>query len=155
MRRALLRVFFLGLILLPGTGALAAGGSLNLGDLETRLQLTPEQKVQFDAALASSKQALFSLGIAAMQMQVRIASELSKANPDPDAIRREQDEVAKVVQPAFAAARTEWEKLYAMMSAEQAAMARTEVERRLAQLEIVASELTRTLREKLLEKPRS
>lgn len=123
--------------------AAASAQGLGLGDLEARLKLTPEQKKQFDVAAAASKRALFSIGLAALQVQARLASELRKDVPDFDAVAREQEDAIAMVRPLFDEARSEWTRLYGTMSAEQAAIARTEIERRLGMLEGATRELAR------------
>jgi hypothetical protein len=152
--RGLLRAFLAAVLLAFSCGATAQGTLLPLGDLEARLKLTPEQKGQFDAAAAASQRALFAIGLAALQMKVRIASELAKDRPDPDAIMREQDAIAGMIRPQFEEARTEWTKLYGMLSTEQAAVAREYVDRQLRNLESAAGDLLRLLREKMSEKVR-
>jgi hypothetical protein len=152
--RGLLRAFVAALLLAASCGALAQGTLLPLGDLEARLKLTPAQKGQFDAAAAASQRALFAIGLAALQMKARIAAELAKDRPDPDAIMREQDAIAGMIKPQFEEARTEWTKLYGMLSTEQAAVAREYVDRQLRNLESAAGDLLRLLREKMSEKAR-
>ncbi len=139
--RALLRLL-LALLAFAACAQASAQG-LGLGDLEARLQLTPEQKKQFDVAAAASKRALFSIGLAALQVQARLASELRKDVPDFDAVAREQEDAIAMVRPLFDEARAEWTRLYATMSAEQAAIARAETERRLGMLEGATRELAR------------
>ena len=141
--RGLLRAFLAALLLAASSGALAQSTLLPLGDLEARLKLTPDQKAQFDTAAAASKRALFSIGLAALQVQARLASELRKDVPDFDAVAREQEDAIAMVRPNFDEARAEWTKLYATMSAEQAAIARTEIDRRLGMLESATRELAR------------
>lgn len=152
--RSALRAFLAALLLAVSCGALAQGTLLPLGDLEARLKLTPEQKAQFDAAAGASQRALFAIGLAALQMKVRIATELAKDRPDPDAILREQDAVAAQVRPQFDEARAEWTKLYGMLNTEQAAVAREYVDRQLRNLESAAGDLLRLLREKMSERLR-
>jgi hypothetical protein len=154
MMRAALRAFFAALLLAASCGAFAQSTLLPLGDLEARLKLTPAQKAQFDAAAAVSQRALFSIGLAALQMKVRIATELAKDRPDTDAILREQDAAAALVRPQFEEARAEWTKLYGMLSTEQAAVAREYVDRQLKTLEAAAGDILRLLREKMGEKLR-
>ena len=152
--RTALRAFFAAFLLAVSWGALAQGALLPLGDLEARLKLTPEQKGQFDAAAAASQRALFAIGLAALQMKVRIATELAKDRPDPDAIVREQDAVAAMIRPQFEEARLEWTRLYGTLSTEQAVVAREYVDRQLRNLESAAGDLLRLLREKMGERVR-
>lgn len=121
-------------------------------DLEERLRLTPPQKAQFDRASSATQTALFSIGLAAMQMKARLATELAKDRPDFDALLREQDEALGLVRPNFEIARKEWSAFYALLSAEQAKVAREEIDRRLGALESGVGDLARALREKLVEK---
>ena len=152
--RASFRAFVAGLLLALSPGAPAQGTLLPLGDLEARLQLTPEQKAQFDAAAASSQRALLAVGLAALQMKTRIGTELGKDRPDPDAILREQDEIGARLRAPFDEARAAWIKLYGMLNAEQAKVAREYVDRQLGALERTAGEFLQRLRERMSEKPR-
>jgi hypothetical protein len=154
MMRCAFRAVLAGLLLAVACGALAQGTLLPLGDLEARLKLTADQKAQFDAAAAASQRALFAIGLAAIQMKARIATELAKDRPDPDAILREQDAVAAMVRPQFDEARAEWTRLYGMLSTEQAAVAREYVDRQLKNLESAAGDIVRLLRGKMSEKLR-
>ena len=148
------RAFVAGILLALSLGAPAQGTLLPLGDLEARLQLTPEQKAQFDAAAASSQRALLAIGLAALQMKMRIGTELGKDRPEPDAILREQDAIGAQLRAPFDEARAEWAKLYGMLNAEQAGVAREYVDRQLAVLERTAGELMHRLRERMSEKLR-
>ena len=58
------------------------------------------------------------------------------------------------MRPQFEEARTEWTKLYGMLSTEQAAVAREYVDRQLRNLESAAGDLLRLLRDKMSEKAR-
>ena len=147
--RAAHRAFALGLLLALSSLGSVAGSLPGLGDLEARLQLTQPQKTQFDAAAAATQRALLSVGVAALQMQVRISAELRKDAPDVDAILREQERAGAQMRPAFDEARTEWTRLYGMLSREQAAMARKEIDQRLSALEGALRELARTFRDQL------
>ena len=150
MRRASLRLLLAILALLLPVCA-AAQLKVPLGDLEAKLRLTPAQKAQFDAASAATQRALFAIGLAALQMKGTLALELQKDKPDLDALAREQEAAAQLVRPQFEAARVEWAKLYGLLDAEQAAIARQEIDRKLRQLEEIAGGIVRMLREKLLE----
>lgn len=120
-------------------------------DLEQRLQLTPSQKAQFDRASGATQTALFSIGLAAMQMKGRLAAELAKDRPDFEALLRDQDDAMSLVRPNFEIARREWSAFYATLSAEQAKVAREEIDKRLGSIENGIGELARTLRDKLAE----
>jgi hypothetical protein len=153
MRRSLLRALACALLLVAVGGAWGASW-LPLGELEARLQLTPAQKAQFDAASAASQRALFAIGLAALQLQARIRTELGKDMPDVEGLLRDQDDAAAILRPQFEEARAEWAKLYGMLDARQSKIAREEIDARLAALERAAGELVRTLRDKLPEKAR-
>lgn len=142
------------LLLALSFGAAAQSSLLPLGDIEARLKLTPAQKTRFDAAAAASQRALVAIGLAALQMKMRIATELARDRPDPDAILREQEAAGALVGPHLEEARLAWMALYGTLSKEQVAVAREYVDRQLALLERAAGDIVRQLRERMAEKPR-
>ena len=131
-----LRTFFVSAALaLAAITAQASMPSFGFGDLEQSLRLTPEQKTQFDAAVAATQRALLSMALVGWQMKDRLGAELAKPRPDLDAIARAQDDAIEQTRPAFKEARVEWARLYAMLDPEQVRVARAYVEDRLEMLE--------------------
>ncbi|HXZ49527.1 MAG TPA: hypothetical protein VEG27_10925 [Usitatibacter sp.] len=115
----------------------AAHASLLSGfdELERSLRLDPAQKAQYDAAVAATQRALLAVGLGALEMKERVASELAKPKPDLHALARSQDEIVERSRPLFREARDEWARLYAMLDPKQVAATRAFVEEKLHGLE--------------------
>ena len=148
MKSAALRILFTTLLLAVSAAAWPAD-FLGMDDLEAKLRLNPAQKEQFDVAKAATQRAVLSIGLVAMQMKIRITTELSKDRPDLDAILRDQQQYTELVAPNFREASEEWSKLYAMMDREQVAMTREYVDKRMQQLEAISGDIVRDIRKRL------
>jgi len=148
MKSAALRILFTTLLLAVSAAAWPAD-FLGMDDLEAKLRLNAAQKEQFDVAKAATQRAVLSIGLVAMQMKIRITTELSKDRPDLDAILRDQQQYTELVAPNFREAREEWSKLYAMMDREQVAMTREYVDKRMQQLEAISGDIVRDIRKRL------
>ncbi len=109
--------------------------SFGFGDLEQQLRLDPEQKAQFDSAVAASQRAFLSVALVALQMKDRIGRELAKPRPDLDALARAQNDAIEQMRPLFKEAHVEWARLYAMLDASQVTVAKAYVEDKLETFE--------------------
>ena len=148
MIRRFLLLLAVVLVALPA----AAQGRLGFEGLERSLRLNPYQKQQFDVAVTATQRAMVAIGLGAIQAKSRLAQELLKDRPDPNALLLAQDELVEFSKPHVNSARQEWVRLYAMLDDEQVRIARGFVEEKLRLLEDVASYLGRYLQERL-QKP--
>ena len=126
--------------------ALAWSQGVGFEDLERSLRLTPHQKEQFDIAAKATQRAMVAIGLGAIQAKSRLAAELLKDKPDPDAFFIAQEELMEFAKPHLRAARDEWMRLYAMMDDDQVRTARTFIEDRLRRLEDIGAILGRVLK---------
>lgn len=146
--RRLLLLLAAFLVALPA----AAQGRLGFEGLERSLRLSPYQKQQFDVAVTATQRAMVAIGLGALQAKSRLAQELLKDRPDPDALLLAQDELVAFSKPHVNAAREEWFRLYATLDEEQVRIARGFVEEKLRLLEDVAAYLGKHLQDRL-QKP--
>jgi len=107
---------------------------LGFEELEHSLRLRPAQKEQFDSAVAATQRALLAVALQGMQLKERAAEELAKPRPDFEALARSQEYLIDDVRPLFAEAREEWLRLYAMLDASQAGIAKAFVQERFGSL---------------------
>jgi hypothetical protein len=133
-------------LMAPGI-ALAQMGDFR--ELERSLRLNPIQKEQFDVATAATQRAMVAIGLGAIQAKSRVAQELLKDKPDPDAFLIAQEELVEFAKPHLRAARDEWLRLYTLMDDDQVRTARNFIEGRLRRLEDIGAILGRVLGERL------
>ena len=148
MIRRLLLLLAVFLVALPA----AAQGKFGFEGLERSLRLTPHQKQQFDVAVTATQRAMVAIGLGALQAKSRLAQELLKDRPDPNALLLAQDELVEFSKSHVKAAREEWARFYATLDEDQVRIARGFVEEKLRLIEDVASHLGRYLQERL-QKP--
>jgi hypothetical protein len=134
---------------LAPVGAAAQPPGFGFEELERSLRLTPYQREQFDAATRATQRAMIAIGLGMIQVKSRLAQELLKDRPDPDALMMAQQELVDFSRPHVRNAREEWMRLYAMLDEDQVRFARGFVEEKLRLLEKVAEQLGRSLAEKL------
>ena len=125
--------------------AMAAAQLADFSELERSLRLNPLQKEQFDAASIATQRAMVAIGLGAIQAKSRLAQELLKDKPDPDALFLAQEELVEFSKPHVRKARDEWLRLYAMMDDDQVRTARNYIEARLRRLEDIGAILGRVL----------
>ena len=146
-----MRRFFYSLLifalLAPGWAAAQLPG-FGFEGLEVSLKLTPYQKQQFDVAVTATQRAMIAIGLGAIQAKSRVAQELLKEKPDPDAFFMAQEEMVEFSKTHVRNARDEWLRLYALMDEDQVRTARTFVEEKLKLLEKVGEQLMRSLTSK-------
>jgi hypothetical protein len=118
-------------------------------DLEARLRLNPQQKQQFDVAKGATQRAILSIGLVALEIKARLATELAKERPDFESLARDPDALVAQVRPHFREARDEWARLYALMDDDQVAIARAYMDKQFAQLEKIGVDLLGFMRERL------
>jgi hypothetical protein len=118
-------------------------------DLEARLRLNPAQKQQFDVAKGATQRAILSIGLVALEIKARLATELAKERPDFESLARDPDALVAQVRPHFREARDEWARLYALMDDDQVAIARAYMDKQFAQLEKIGVDLLGFMRERL------
>jgi hypothetical protein len=109
----------------------AAAEAIDFGQLEKKLHLKPEQKVQFDKASAATQRALVSSAMAAMEFKDRLQAELMKPIPDFGALVASQQAAVEMNRPIFREARDEWVRLYELLDDGQTALARKYIEEKL------------------------
>ncbi|HEX7671488.1 MAG TPA: hypothetical protein VF395_17970 [Polyangiaceae bacterium] len=122
MSRVASRFLFPLLVALAALGASAAAPSFD--QLEQKLKIRPEQKMQYDLAIGATKRALLAIGLTAMQLKERLAVELAKPNPDFVALMRAHQEIVERSRPQFKEAGEEWKRLYALLDPEQVEIAK-------------------------------
>jgi len=110
----------LSIILVALSFSAAAQSLPNFDQLEAKLKIRPEQKEQYDVAVAATERALLAVGLAALQMKDALSRELAKDLPDFRALVRKQDELIEQQRPLFREAGRQWEKLYKLLDAKQA-----------------------------------
>ncbi len=145
MLRRLLLVLALALLALPA----AAQTNFGFEGLERSLRLNPWQKQQFDAAVNATQKAMLAIGLGALQAKSRLAQELLKDRPDPNALMMAQEELVEFSKPHIRKARDEWLLFYSMLDDEQLGIARAFVDEKLRLLEKVGEELGRFLAQQL------
>jgi len=145
MMRRLLLLLAVFLVALPA----AAQGKLGFEGLERSLRLNPYQKQQFDVAVTATQRAMVAIGLGALQAKSRLAQELLKDRPDPNALLLAQDELVEFSKPHVRAAREEWVRLYAMLDDEQVRIARGFVEEKLRLVEELGQHLGQYIEERM------
>jgi hypothetical protein len=130
------RIVMWAALLLSTFAACASELTRGLGfeELERSLHLRPAQKEQFDLAVGATQRALLAVALQGMQLKERAAEELAKPRPDFEALARSQEYLIDGVRPLFGEAREEWLRLYAMLDASQAGIAKSFVQQRLGSL---------------------
>lgn len=123
MKSMFLRALGAALLLAVSLGASAAAFPRFEG-LEQKLDLRPEQKVQFDIAVAATQRALLSVAFGALQVKEQLIDELAKPRPDVHALARAHEAAIEQSRPLFRAAGEEWKRLLAMLDDRQVAIAK-------------------------------
>ena len=126
----------------------AAQGKLGFEGLERSLRLNPYQKQQFDVAVTATQRAMVAIGLGAIQAKSRLAQELLKDRPDPNALLLAQDELVEFSKPHVNSARQEWVRLYAMLDDEQVRIARGFVEEKMRLIEELGQHLGKFIEER-------
>lgn len=126
-----------------------AQSNLGFESLERSLRLNPIQKQQFDAAVNATQKAMLAIGLGAVQAKARLAQELLKDRPDPNALMMAQDELVEFSKPHVSRARDEWLRFYAMLDDDQVRLARSFIDEKLRLLEQAGQHLAELLGEKL------
>jgi len=113
------RAAFAALLLAFCAGAIAAPGMPRFDQLEKRLKIRPEQKAQFDAAVAATQRALLAVAMSAMEFKERLDRELAKPRPDFGIFFDAQQDLIERNRPLFEEAAREWNRLYALLDDKQ------------------------------------
>lgn len=92
-----------------------------LEKLEAALALTPGQKAQFEAAEAATRRVGVAVALAAMEAKERLRAELRKPRPDFGVLADAAEDIVSRTRDLRREAKAEWEKLYAMLDADQVA----------------------------------
>ena len=127
----------------------AQSSNFGFEGLEQSLRLSPWQKQQFDVAVTATQRAMVAIGLGTIQVKARLAQELLKERPDPDALFKAQDELVEFSRPHVTRAREEWRRFYTMLDDDQLRTARTFVEEKLRLLEKAGEHLAQLLGERL------
>ena len=135
-RSLLLLACSLLMLVAPGAWAdtLAPFTFPKLDRLEKKLQLTADQKAQFDVAVASTKRAMLFMAMSAMQYKEKLRAEFDKPVPDLRALEEAREAILDQSRPLRKEAKEEWLKLYGMLNTEQVAAAKSLLEDQLEQL---------------------
>ena len=127
MIRSLLAALFLAL----SFGASAGPMDRDFDKLERALRLTPEQKEQYDVAVAATKRALLALAMSGMQVKERMEREFGKDRPDLNILYDFHDLMIQQNKPVFREAAEEWKKLHRLLDPDQVRIARRFIEDKL------------------------
>lgn len=126
--------FFLAAVLLALSCASAAASTQfplpQLDKLERALNLTPDQKAQYDVAVGATKRMMLGIALAGMQVKEKLQQEFAKPRPDFGALADLRDSVVEQSRPLRREARDEWLKLYAMLNDDQVATIKDFVEQK-------------------------
>lgn len=134
MKTSIARAFAAIFLVLASFGAGAAPGLPGFDELERELNIRPEQKEQYDMAVAATKRALLAVGIAAIQVKQRLAEELMKPRPDLRSLANAHEEIVDQTRPLFKIAGEEWKKLYEILDDDQVAVAKSFLRKHLNRL---------------------
>ena len=99
--------------------------------VERQLNLTPEQRVQYDVALNATKAAFVSIEASHKALKEFAEIELANDRPNLDLVVAELDDAIDANRIDSRKARAEWLKLYAMLSAEQVAIVKSALQDKL------------------------
>ena len=92
--------------------------------LEQQLHLRPDQKTQFDIAVASTQRALLAVALTALQLKQQAIDELSKPRPDFSTLADAHEKLVEQNRPLFKAAGDEWKKFTALLDDDQLVIAK-------------------------------
>jgi hypothetical protein len=106
--------------------------------LEQALQLTPAQKVQFDAAIGATKRVMLQVTMASLQAKARIEEELKKPRPDLNVLWELRDAFVEDGKTLRLEARDEWRKLYALLDDDQIKTLKRFMQERIDQLGLLS-----------------
>lgn len=111
----------------------AAAGPLDsdFDNLERVLRLKPEQKAQFQVAVAATQRALLAVAMSGLEVKERVSAEMAKPRPDLNILYDIHEQVVERNAPLFREARDEWSKLYGLLDPEQVTVAKRYLEKRL------------------------
>ena len=127
----------------------ASQGNFGFDGLEETLRLNPWQKERFDVAVLSTQRAMVAIGLGAIQVKARLAQELLKDRPDPNALMIAQDELVEFSKPHIKRARDDWRRFYETLDDHQVRTARAFVEEKLRLLEKAGEHLAQLLSERM------
>ena len=127
--RVRIAVFLLSLL----AAFAAAAGPLDsdFDNLERVLRLKPEQKAQFQVAVAATQRALLAVAMSGLEVKERVSAEMAKPRPDLNILYDIHEQVVERNAPLFREARDEWSKLYGLLDPEQVTVAKRYLEKRL------------------------
>jgi hypothetical protein len=134
---------------LAGPAAAAAPPPFDLPQLdklEEALDLTPEQRDQYEVAVGATKRMLFHVALVGMRMKERLREELSKPRPDLNVIWELREAIVEEGRPLRREARAEWLKLYGMLNDDQVATLKRFVEERLDHVGVLHEFMMQLLR---------
>jgi hypothetical protein len=114
-----LRAALAALTLAFCAGAIAAPTMPRFDQLEQRLHIRPDQKGQFDAAVAATQRALLAVAVSALEFKERLDRELAKPRPDFGIFFDAQQDLIERNRPLFEEAAREWQRLYALLDDKQ------------------------------------
>ena len=115
---------FIAALLLAVSFGAAAAMQPRFDKLEASLKLRPEQKVQFDLAVAATQRALLAVALSAMEAKEKFEAELAKPRPDFWVFAGTYEATIERNRPLFKAAGDEWKKLYELLDEDQVDVAK-------------------------------
>src|SRR4029078_10162596 len=92
---------------------------LKLDKLEASLDLTPEQKEQYDVAVGATKRVMRQMALVALQAKERLAEELAKPKPDFGALAELRRGIVEDGKSLRREARDEWRQFYRLLTLQQ------------------------------------
>lgn len=121
-----LRVLSMMAVAVAAATAFAASPrfDLKLDKLEEQLNLTPEQKEQYDVAVGATKRMMMQMALVALQAKEKLAEELAKPKPDFGVLAELRRSIVEDGKTLRREARDEWRKLYGMLTVDQVATLR-------------------------------
>jgi Spy/CpxP family protein refolding chaperone len=122
-----------------GPGGPQGAGDQMIGHLieraKTQLNLNTMQQQMFDTAVANAKAAREAARAAHDKVREAVQAQLAKSEPDLEAIAKIADDVEQQTRDARHRIRDEWLSLYKTFSAEQKAVVRDLLQKRMAHAE--------------------
>jgi hypothetical protein len=120
---------------LPLADAASPGAEVSfpaIARIEQKLNLTADQKAQFEVALAASKTAFLAIEENHKELKAFAEQELANTRHDLELLAAELDDAMELGRVQRHNARAEWLKLYAMLSDDQVAVVKTALQEKIA-----------------------
>lgn len=116
---------------------------------KTQLNLDTSQQLAFDNAVAAGKAAREAARARHLAARDAIKAELAAAEPNLEAVAKLADDLQQQDHAARVAVRTQWLNLYKMFNAEQKAVVRDLIQKRIARVEQFRQKMRERMQERL------